>query len=333
MSTNPSTAGVVEEEVEVATESDAADQQASISLNHIYLEHFGLEEPPFRLTPDTDYYYGDLSHQEVMNTLRVSLRDGAGFVKVTGEVGTGKTLLCRRLVNRLGKGFYFAYLPNPPLTPGELYRAIIRELEVEIDGTASSDEMLQLITDRLIEIAETQSCVVVLDEAQAIPNETMEALRLLTNLETEKIRLMQVVLFGQPELDQRLSKRSMRQLRQRIVFSDQLSPLDRESVEGYVAHRMNVAGFKGPPIFSDTALRLLHKGSRGIPRLINILAHKALLLAYGKGSYQVSWFHIRSAIADTEGASGWIGDLLRWLPLAGLLLAATWSAVDMGWIG
>ncbi len=298
----------------------------------MYLSHFRLDEAPFELTPDTDYYYGDPSHQEAMNMMMVALRDGAGFVKVTGEVGTGKTLLCRKLLNDLGGGFQILYLPNPPLTPEELYLAVVRELELSPPDHPSSHGMLQLITDRLLQIAaEGGRVVIVLDEAQAMPNEVMEALRLLTNLETEKRRLLQVVLFGQPELDRRLAQRSLRQLRQRIVFSDRLSPLDPDTVRGYVQHRITVAGYDGAaPLFSGQALRLLSRGSGGIPRLVNILAHKALLLAYGKGVQQVKWSHVRGAIADTEGVPGRFLFSTRWLlPSLGLLSAVVIVAVAL----
>ena len=298
----------------------------------MYLSHFTLHEPPFELTPDTDYYYGDPSHQEAMNMMMVALRDGAGFVKVTGEVGTGKTLLCRKLLNDLGSGFRILYLPNPPLTPEELYLAVVRELELSPPEHPSSHGMLQLITDHLLQLAgEGRRVVIVLDEAQAMPNEVMEALRLLTNLETEKRRLLQVVLFGQPELDRRLAQKSLRQLRQRIVFSDRLSPLDPETVRGYVQHRITVAGYVGDtPLFSGQALRLLARGSGGIPRLVNILSHKALLLAYGKGMQQVRWSHVRGAIADTEGVSGRLLFSIRWLlPSLGVVSAVVFAALAL----
>ncbi len=274
----------------------------------MYLGHFGLHEHPFDLTPDTDYYYGNPSHQEAMNMMMVALRDDTGFIKVTGEVGTGKTLLCRKLVNELGTGFHVAYLPNPPLTPQELYLDVIRDLGLKEPVSTSLHEMLKLITDKLLRSAvEGNRVVIVLDEAQDIPDETMEALRLLTNLETEKTILLHVVLFGQPELDRRLAQESLRQLRQRIVFSDKLTPLDLDAVHGYLQHRATVGGYGGNgdfPLFSAQAVRLLYKRSGGIPRLINILAHKALMLAYGKGSERVKWSHVRGAILDTEGVSG-----------------------------
>ena len=270
----------------------------------MYLRHFALNEQPFNISPDTDFYYDDPSHQDVMNMIMVALRDGSGFIKVVGEVGTGKTLLCRKLINEMGSGFQIAYLPNPPMSPDELYVAVVRELGIEMADSASSYIMLQLITDKLLSLAkEGIKLVVVLDEAQAMPNESMEALRLLTNLETEKSLLLQVVLFGQPELDQHLAQKSMRQLRQRIIFSGGLSSFDKKTFCSYVEYRVMVAGYSGDKLFSRAALNILYKSSRGIPRLINIIAHKSLLIAYGKGRFKVKRSHVRLAAADTEGVT------------------------------
>lgn len=267
----------------------------------MYLEHFNMREIPFAITPDTSYFYSYGSYQEALNVLLVALRSGEGFIKISGEVGTGKTLLCRKLLNTIGDDFVTAYLPNPCLTPAGLRMALADELSIEYARNMGQHRILKLINDRLIELnAQGKQVVLLLDEAQALPDDSMEALRLLTNLETEKSKLLQVVLFGQPELDERLAENKLRQLRQRITFSYDLASIDRTGIEGYLAHRLLVAGYNGHPLFSAGALDALHRDSCGVPRVINVLAHKALMVAYGKGVYSVSAQHVDIAAVDTE---------------------------------
>ncbi|MHB8746272.1 MAG: ExeA family protein [Gammaproteobacteria bacterium] len=267
----------------------------------MYLQHFALREFPFSLTPDTEFFFRYGSHQEAHNVLLVALRSGEGFIKLTGEVGTGKTLLCRLLLKTLGDEFVTAYIPNPYLTPAALHRALADELGIEHARNGGQDRLLKLISERLIELNNAGKRVaLLLDEAQTLPPASMEALRLLTNLETEKYKLLQVVLFGQPELDQRLAQRDLRQLRQRITFAHRLRPIDRAGFEGYIVHRLHTAGYQGPPLFTQRAFDDLYRASRGIPRLINVLCHKALLAAYGLGELQVQPQHVRMAALDTE---------------------------------
>ncbi|WP_260291482.1 ExeA family protein [Sedimenticola hydrogenitrophicus] len=279
----------------------------------MYERHFGLNASPFSLTPDTDYYFSYSDHQEALNVLLVALRMGEGFLKITGEVGTGKTLICRKLLNTLAdEGMVTAYIPNPYLTPSALRHSLAEELGVDYPLNIGGHRALQRIYGRLMALkAEGRQVVLLLDEAQALPEETLEAIRLLTNLETEKSKLLQVVLFGQPELDRHLERPSVRQLRQRITFSHAIHPLNREGCRGYVRHRTRIAGHNGDTLFSDQALEWLCRGSRGIPRLINILAHKSLLAAYGEGRPQVDKGHVRRAIADTEGVSRQRNGLMR----------------------
>lgn len=268
-----------------------------------YLRHFGLREPPFGITPDTSFFFACRSTQEALNVLLVAVANGEGFIKITGEVGTGKTLLCRKFLRTIGLGHVTAYLPNPMLDPRGLFAALAQELGLTAGANEDTRLLLQAITRTLLNQArEGRRVVLCLDEAQAMPTETLEAVRLLTNLETEKRKLLQVVLFGQPELDHRLAQAPVRQLAQRITFHYRLRGLDADEVGTYVAHRLTVAGYRGERLFSDGALRALHRASRGVPRLVNILAHKALLALFGEGAERVERRHVRLAAADTPSA-------------------------------
>ncbi len=265
----------------------------------MYLEHFGLEQHPFTITPDTEFFLDHGSHKEALNVLKYALYSGEGFIKVTGEVGTGKTLLCRKLLNSLGGGFITAYIPNPFINPVALRMALASELGIEYARNIGQSRLLELVNQRLMQLhAGGRQVVLLLDEAQALPDDSMEALRLLSNLETEKHKLLQVVLFGQPELDARLRQDHLRQLRQRILFSYRLKPLETDALAVYLQHRLLVAGYRGTPLFTPRALKLLHRNSRGVPRLVNILAHKAMLSAFGRGDPRIDVLHIRKAIAD-----------------------------------
>ncbi|MGR8920245.1 MAG: ExeA family protein [Gammaproteobacteria bacterium] len=269
----------------------------------MYLEHFKLREMPFTLTPDTAFFMSRAGYQDALNVLLVALRSGEGFVKVIGEVGTGKTMLCRALINRLADEFETAYIPNPYLRPTTLLLAIADELGIDYPERIGQHAFMRLLNSALLDFHRRGKRVMVcLDEAQAIPIETLETLRLLTNLETEKSKLIQVVLFGQPELDEVLEEASIRQLRQRITFAYEILPLSRPGMEQYVNHRLTVGGFEGPPLLDRRALDALYRGSGGIPRLVNILMHKALMAAFGAGDPAVSVSHVDRAIADTVDA-------------------------------
>lgn len=274
----------------------------------MYLQHFGLSEFPFGITPDTSFVFSAHGHQEALNTLLVALQCGEGFVKITGEVGTGKTLLCRRLLQTLGDGVVTAYLPNPNLEPQTLLLALAEELRIDDAAGLDQYHLLRRINHALLKHARDNKRVVLcIDEAQAMPRETLEALRLVSNLETEKRKLIQIVLFGQPELDEKLADPSVRQLLQRITFHQRLGGLGKEEIALYLQHRMRVAGYRGEPVFTAGALRALRRATGGTPRLINVLAHKSLLSAFGEGRQVVKFRHVRGAARDTEGArsAGW----------------------------
>lgn len=294
----------------------------------MYLKHFGLDQPPFTITPDTDFFFNYGSHNQALNVLLVAIRSGEGFIKVTGEVGTGKTLLCRKLLNTLDDGFVSAYIPNPILTPTALRMAFAEELGIKCARNIGQHRLLKLITDKLVQVnTEGRKVVLLLDEAQALPDDSMEALRLLTNMETEKEKLLQVVLFGQPELDRRLQQDHLRQLKQRILFSYQLQPLDRNTLSIYLNHRMLIAGYRGKPLFTKQALRSLYRSSRGIPRLINVLSHKAMMSAYGCGDLCIDHKHIHRAAVDTEDVQTRISHRLALA--AGLFSLATLTSAGL----
>lgn len=280
----------------------------------MYRNHFGLRELPFGITPDTSFYFAAPASQEALNTLLVAAKNGEGFIKITGEVGTGKTLLCRKFMASLGDDFVTAYIPNPMIEPRTLMLALADELALTPESGIDQHHLLKSINQRLLDLAhEGKRVLLCLDEAQAMPLETLEALRLLTNLETEKRKLLQIVLFGQPELNRKLQLESIRQLAQRITFHYHLGPLSRDDLEFYLSHRLNVAGYPGSRLFARNAVKSLHAASGGVPRLANILAHKALMLAYGEGRQQVRAAHVRAAARDTVAARR---VAVRWLGLA-----------------
>ena len=275
----------------------------------MYLKHFGLSELPFGITPDTSFIYLLLHHQEALNTLLLALNSGEGLVKISGEVGSGKTLLCRRLLQSLDDSWVSAYIPNPNLSANTLFLALAEELGVnEKLNRLDQYHLVGCINKALLAYAqEGKRVVLCIDEAQAMPIETLEALRLLSNLETEKSKLLQIVLFGQPELDEKLRRPELRQLLQRIAFHYSLGMVGKDEFSNYIAHRLRVAGYRGEALFSKGALRVLRRASGGTPRLINILAHKSLLAVFGEGRQTVKPKHVRLACKDTEGArsAGW----------------------------
>lgn len=290
----------------------------------MYQEYFGLTELPFSLTPNTQYYFALPMHKQAMEVLMTALDVGEGFIKVTGEVGTGKTLLCRKLLRELPENFQAAYIPNPMLSPEALRRAVAAELGVDPANGVDQQQFTQIIERQLLALSSRgKSVVLIIDEAQALPEESLEALRLMTNLETESKKLLQVILFGQPELDEKLTKHALRQLRQRISFSYRLTPMAAPHIEQYLQHRLVVAGYHGAPLFSAAVCRALEKASGGTARLVNILAHKCMMLAYGEGRKQITKAHVSFAATDTESAKPLTNSRLSWAmwTLLGLLIS------------
>ena len=269
-------------------------------MTNLYLNHFGLSEAPFRITPHTDFFFEGANRGTTLDALVYTITHDEGIVKVTGEVGSGKTMLCRVLMERLPQNVETIYLANPSLGRDEIMMAISDDLKVSASGQRSS-LLLRALQDRLIELyAAGRQVVVVIDEAHAMPVETLEEIRLLSNLESKRHKLLQIVLFGQQELDEVLGTPQMRQLKDRIVHSFRLEPLVRSDVGTYLMFRMRHAGYKGPDLFSAGAVRLISEASEGLTRRINILADKALLAAFADGAHQILPKHVSAAVADSE---------------------------------
>lgn len=284
----------------------------------MYLGHFALKEPPFSITPDTDFFYAHEGAQAALNTLLIALRSGEGFIKVVGELGCGKTVLCRQLLRLLQEEFVTAYIPNPDMGPDDLIMALIHELGIQVPPPISRHKVQEALRESLIaRAAQGKRVLVCIDEAQAIPLRTIESLRLLSNLETEKRKLIQLVLLGQPDLDTVLERPEIRQLLQRITFSEYLGPMQAGRVPGYLAHRLRCAALSDNTdveLFEASAARLIARYSRGTPRLVNVLAHKCLLLAYGEGVHRVTPRHVHLCARDTPAIEPLPSWWRRWWP-------------------
>lgn len=274
----------------------------------MYIEHFGLAQYPFSLTPNTRYFLKLPGHQRAFDFIIEALQDDNCFTKITGEVGTGKTMLCRKVLNALeanGDRYVTAFIPNPVQDEQSIMNAIAEELKLNFDPAASYYDLLKLISEELVRLSALGSTAVLfIDEAQAMTEESLEAIRLLTTIEkgSDGPIPLQVILFGQPELDELLQSHALRPLNRDLSASYQLTALDRDGVEAYLDHRLLKAGYNGSHLFNQKAIDHVFRGSKGIPRLINILAHKALMVAFGKGDHALTDKHVELAIADTESA-------------------------------
>jgi MSHA biogenesis protein MshM len=264
----------------------------------MYLDHFGLKEPPFRITPDTDFFFQGANRGATLEALLYAITHDEGIVKVSGEVGSGKTMLCRVLMERLPATVETIYLANPSLSRDEILFAIGDELKLQLE---KGPRILRVLQEHLIRLfGEGRRVVVLIDEAHAMPDETLEEIRLLSNLESNRHKLLQIVLFGQSELDEHLDTAGMRQLRERITQSFHLEPLVRSDIENYIDFRMRAAGYRGPKVFNPTAIKLIARASQGLTRRVNILSDKALLAAYAAGTHAVTQAEARRAVRDTE---------------------------------
>lgn len=297
----------------------------------MYLEHFGLTEPPFKITPVTDFFFSGANRGEILDALIYAIKDSEGIIKVSGEVGSGKTMLCRMLLDRLPSNIKAIYLANPSMSRDELLYAIADRLDLSLEGQRVN-VILQTLQNQLEAMYERgERCVVLVDEAHAMPLDTLEELRLLYNLQVGKHKLIQIVLFGQPELDEKLDQSNMRQLKDRIVHHFSILPISRKVINDYLMFRMRAAGYKGPDIFSPAAVLLIGKSSQGLMRRVNILADKALLAAFVENTHKIEVRHVQAAIRDSEMVPMRKWDNRKSISMAGglALLAATLAGA--GW--
>ena len=298
----------------------------------MYLDHFGLTEPPFTITPHTEFFFAGANRGATLEALIYAITHGEGIVKVSGEVGSGKTMLCRVLMERLPASVETIYLAIPSLNRDEMLGAICADLGVATESHTAV-ALIKGLQEHLLRLhAEDKRVVALIDEAHAMPLDSLEEIRLLSNLETNKSKLLQIVLFGQPELDEHLAKPQMRQLRERITHSFRLSPLTLEDVHQYLRHRLAAAGYKGAEVFSPACVKLIAKASAGLSRRINIIADKSLLAAYSRNTHAVSPAHVQAAIEDCDFAAvDAVPSRTPWLVAAALAAGLVIGALGMGW--
>ena len=266
----------------------------------MYNEHFGLQRAPFRITPDTKLFYPGGNRGEILEALMYAVASGEGIVKVVGEVGSGKTMLCRMLQERLADRVDIVYLANPSLSPHDTLQAIAVEMKLDVAPDANRLQVMHALQERLLDKhADNRQVVVFVEEAQSMPMATLEEIRLLSNLETNRDKLLQIILFGQPELDDNLGQLDIRQLNERITHSFYLQAFTPGQMREYVNFRMRAVGYRGPDIFRGAACRRMAKASEGLTRRINILADKALLAAFAEDTFDVAARHVSIAINDS----------------------------------
>lgn len=276
-------------------------RSASASTFAVYLEYYGLKEPPFDLTPNPRFLFYSARHREAFNHLLFGIRERKGFVQLTGEVGAGKTTICRALLEQLNEGFATALILNPVLDAEQLIKAIAMEFGLLVKGLDRLETLAALNQFLLRLVEQGKDAVLLIDEAQDLTNELLEQVRLLSNLETDDRKLLQIVLMGQPELRDRLNDYRLRQLRQRITIRYHLSPLKLNEVGQYIRHRLQVSGAHGAPYFSPFAIWRIHRYSQGTPRLVNALCDKCLLAGFVKQRDQIDWRLVGLAIRELEG--------------------------------
>ncbi len=267
----------------------------------MYEEFYGLSAPPFSITPDPRFLFFSDRHREAYEHVLFGITQRKGFIQLTGEVGAGKSTLCRAVLERLGSGYATALILNPMMTSNQLIRAILHELGLDSSGNDRLRLGHRLNEFLLARSAAGGDVVLFVDEAQDLPDELLEEIRLLSNLETDDRKLLQIVLIGQPELRVRLARPSLRQLRQRITVRYHLGPLQRDEIEAYILHRLTVAGARGRPTFSPAAVRAVHRASHGVPRLVNAICDKTLLAGYVEGVDRLGRRQVRRAVRDLAG--------------------------------
>jgi len=268
---------------------------------HVYNEFYRFRESPFNITPDPRFLFFSERHREAFNHILFGIRERKGFIQITGEVGAGKTTVCRAILQELGPTYRTALILNPCMTSAQLLRAVLSEFGLKA-GRADRVSCLEALNEFLLHEAIIGNDVVLfIDEAQDLDWDLLEQVRLLSNLETEKTKLLQIVLLGQPELRERLERENLRQLRQRITVRYHLNPLSRVETEAYIQHRLAVAGANSRPVFTPWAVRRIYGYSCGVPRLINAVCDKTLLCGFVAGTDRLTAGHVRRAIRELEG--------------------------------
>ena len=267
----------------------------------MYLEHYGLKEPPFAITPNPRFLFYSGKHREAYNHLLYGIRERKGFVQLTGEVGAGKTTLCRAMLDALDGQFATALILNPVMSPDEMMKAIAIDFGLAVEGMDRLETVAVINEFLLWQASQGRDAVLIIDEGQNLTDGLLEQVRLLSNLETDDRKLLQIVLMGQPELRDRLNAHNLRQLRQRITVRYHLSALTREEIADYIRHRIHVSGGNGRPKFSQPAIWRIHRYSQGVPRLINAVCDKALLAGYVNQSDKIDYGMIGRAIRELEG--------------------------------
>jgi general secretion pathway protein A len=265
------------------------------------LEYYGLKEPPFNITPNPRFLFFSAKHREAFNHLLYGIRERKGFVQLTGEVGAGKTTLCRALLEQLGPSFSTALILNPVLDADQLVKAIAMELNLQVKGLDRLETVAEINRFLLQQAEHGKDTVLIIDEAQDLTLALLEQVRLLSNLETDERKLLQIVLMGQPELRDRLNDYGLRQLRQRITIRYHLNPLRRDEIEQYVHHRLQVSGANGAPYFTPAALWRIYNYSQGIPRLINAICDKCLLAGFVTQRDKIDFSTVGRARRELEG--------------------------------
>ncbi|PPC86965.1 MAG: general secretion pathway protein [Methylotenera sp.] len=303
----------------------------------MYYTHFGLKEPPFKITPNTEVFYTGGKRGAVLDALIYAILNGEGIIKVVGEVGSGKTMLCRMLQTMLPEKIESIYLANPSVAPEDILHAIAFELQLKLPKNADRLKVMQVLQSHLLaRHAAGKQVVIFVEEAQGMPLATLEEIRLLSNLETNHDKLLQIVLFGQPELDENLNQTQIRQLRERITHGFNLAPLEPKEIGEYLIFRLRAAGYFGPHLFTKSAINSIASSAQGLVRRVNILADKALLAAFADNVYQVTQKQVRAAIKDSEfGAekaklTPQSSQILKWLALLLMgLMCGYWASVAL----
>ena len=267
----------------------------------MYLDFYGLSEPPFSITPNPRFLFFSAKHREALNHLLYGIRERKGFVQLTGEVGCGKTTLCRALLEQLGENYSTALILNPVLNKAQLIKAIAMEFGLHVNGKDRLETVEVINKFLLNQVQVGREVVLIIDEAQDLTSDLLEQVRLLSNLETDDRKLLQIVLMGQPELRERLNRHELRQLRQRITVRYHLKPLKHAELGQYVHHRLQVAGANGAPYFTQPALWRVFRYSRGIPRLVNAICDKSLLAGFVQQEERINFKMVGRAIRELEG--------------------------------